>query len=74
MRTTITETPNFSDVSVMLEACYTEMLRSGFEQRAAQLRRRQCRQAFGGHARGIAAGRVVGPSQLELQSLRFVRR
>lgn len=38
MRTTILESANFSDAAVMLEACYTEMLRGGFEQRAAQLR------------------------------------
>jgi len=38
MRTTILESADYSNAAVMLEACHTEMLRGGFEQRAAQLR------------------------------------
>jgi hypothetical protein len=38
MRTTILETPDFSDAAVMVEACYTELLRSGFSREADSIR------------------------------------
>lgn len=38
MRTTVLGTPNLSDVSVMVAACYTELMRGGFVREAASLR------------------------------------
>jgi len=38
MRATIVETPDFGDADVMVEACYTELIRAGFTKEADSIR------------------------------------
>lgn len=38
MQVEVLETPNFSDATAMVEACFTELLRSGFAREADSIR------------------------------------
>lgn len=38
MRATIVETPDFGDADVMVETCYTELIRAGFTKEADSIR------------------------------------
>lgn len=38
MQTTLVGTPDFGDAAVMVEACYTELLRAGFVKEADSIR------------------------------------